>query len=79
MCSDAKTKETKNFQVSFDVIDDSLQTTNGYQFVECRMIFDVEMEDFHWKTRSVTGEHMEYVLATERYASVMSRETILIA
>ncbi len=46
MGANALAKEMKNFQVSFDPLDDGIQPPNGYQFIRCHMIFDVMMEDF---------------------------------
>ncbi len=40
------------------------------------MLFDVKMEDFHWKAWLVAGGHMTDVPATVMYASVVSRETV---
>ena len=43
------------------------------------MVFDVKMEDFICKTRLVAGGHMAKAQATVTYASVVSRETVIIA
>ncbi len=43
------------------------------------MLFNVNMEDFHWKTQLVSGGHMMDVPPTLAYASVVSGETIYIA
>ncbi len=43
------------------------------------MIFDVKMEDFHWKVWLVAGGHMIDVPPTVMYASVVSHETVHIA
>ena len=43
------------------------------------MVFDVRMEDFRCKARLVAGGHMTKALATIRYASIVSRETVRMA
>ena len=43
------------------------------------MIFDIKMEDFKRKARYVAGGHMTDTPATITYASVVSRETVMIA
>ena len=43
------------------------------------MVFNVKMEDFKCKARLVVGGHMIMALATNMYASIVSRETVRIA
>ena len=42
------------------------------------MIFNVKMGDFRHKVRLVGGGHMIKALATIKYASIVSRETVRI-
>ncbi len=79
MWADAIAKEMKNVQVAFDHLEDSMQPPNGYQFAQCHMIFDVKMEDFHWKAWLVAGGYMTDVPPTVTYASVVLHKTVLIA
>ena len=39
-------KEMKDIRVAFEIKDDDWKPPVGYQFVKCRMIFDVEIEGF---------------------------------
>ncbi len=77
--ADAIAKEMTNVQVAFDPLQDGIQPPNGYQFVQCHVIFDVKMEDFCWKARLVAGGHVTDVPPTVTYASVVSHETVPIA
>ena len=43
------------------------------------MVFDVKMEDFRQKTRLVAGGHMTKALATIMYASIVSKDIVIIA
>ena len=43
------------------------------------MIFDVKMEDFRCKSRLVAGGHMTDTPAAITYASVVSRESVMLA
>ncbi len=53
MWADAIAKEMKNVGVAFNPLDNGMQPPNGYQFVQCHIIFEVKMEDFRWKARLV--------------------------
>ncbi len=63
MWADAITKEMKNVQVAFSPIKDGTQPPNGYQFVQCHIIFDIKVEDFSNKASTVPGGHMTDVPA----------------
>ncbi len=65
--------------MAFDPLEDGVQPQNGYQFVQCHMIFDVKMEDFCWKVWLVAGEHMTDVPPKVTYASVVLPEMVRIA
>jgi hypothetical protein len=43
------------------------------------MIFDIQIEDFHRKTRFVAGGHTTDTPHAMTYASVMSRESLRVA
>ena len=53
--SDAISKEMKNVQVAFQILDENKEVTIGYKFICCRMIFDVKMEDFRRNACLVMG------------------------
>ncbi len=65
--------------VAFVILPDGVVPPSDHQYMECHMIFDVKMENFCRKARLVAGGHMTKAPATLTYASVMSRETVLIA
>eukprot|EP00970_Alexandrium_tamarense_P003116 scaffold471_cov109-Alexandrium_tamarense.AAC.4 len=77
--ADAIAKEMKNVRVAFRILPDGERVPQNYQFVHCHMIFDVKMEDLRHKARLVAGGHTTEAPATMTYASVVSRETVLIA
>jgi hypothetical protein len=68
-----------NVRVAFDVMADGVAPPPDYQFIRCHMIFDIRMEDFCRKARLVAGGYATKALATLTYASVVSRETVLVA
>ena len=39
-------KEMNDVMIAFQLLDDCEQTPIGYQYMECHMIFDMEMEKF---------------------------------
>ena len=52
-------KEMKNVRIAFDLFDGEVNNLNGYQFVECHIIFDIKMgKNFQRKSRMVAGGHM---------------------
>ena len=68
----------ENVRVAFEFLTDGKSVPIGHQFVPCHVVFNIKMEDFRCKARLAAGGHMTKALATIRYASVMSRETIRI-
>jgi hypothetical protein len=77
--ADAIAKEMKDVCIAFKILLDGQSAPIGYQKIPCHMIFDIKMEDFRRKARLVAGGHMTKAPATITYASVVSRETVLIA
>ena len=69
----------ENVRVAFKELPDGKSVSMGHQFVQCHMVFDVEMEDFRHKERLVAGGHMTEAPATITYASIVSGETVRIA
>ncbi len=43
---EAIAKEMKNIRVTFNALEDGRNFLHGFQFVKCRMIFDIKMEDY---------------------------------
>ena len=64
--------------MAFKLLEDGENVTIGYTFVCCHIIFDVKMEYFLRKARIFAGGHTAETPATMTYASVVSRETVLL-
>ena len=47
--TDSIVSDMNNVKVAFYVLPDGYNAPIGHQFVKCRMIFDVKMEDFRRK------------------------------
>ena len=78
MWADAISKEMDNVRVAFEVLPDRKSLPIGHQFVQCHKVF-ITMKDFRQKAKLVAGDHMTKALTTMMYASVVSRETVIIA
>ena len=52
---------------------------NGFQYVNCHIVFDIKMEDFHRKACLVAGGQMTNIPHTITFSSVVTRETLCIA
>ena len=72
-------KEMKEVRIACNILPNGHVPPIGYQKIPCHMIFDVKMEDFQCKARLVAGGHRTEAPATITYASVVSRETVLLA
>jgi hypothetical protein len=51
--------EAKKVDLLFQELEDSEQVPVGYQFVKCRMMFDVKAGSLKQKARYVAGGHMK--------------------
>jgi hypothetical protein len=76
---DAVALEIASVGISFKHLDDSEEVPIGYQYIDCHMIFDVELDGFRCKARMVAGGHMTEAPAVMTYASVVSCESVRIA
>ncbi len=65
--------------VAIDVIMNGFQPPDGYQFVECHLIFEMKIGNFHYKVSLVTRGHRADVPAKVKYASDVFREIVCIA
>ena len=72
-------KEMENVKIAFQIIPEGKKPPNGFQYVDCCMVFDIKMEDFQQKTHLVAEGHMTHTLDTIMYSSVVTRETVYIA
>jgi hypothetical protein len=77
--ADAIATEMKNVRAAFKILPNGTRAPNGYQRINCNMVFDVKMEDFRRKARLVAGGHMTKAPPTITYASVVSQETVRLA
>jgi hypothetical protein len=76
---DAVRKEIKNVRIAFNILNGEEAVPPTYQEIRCHMIFDVKMEDFRLKARFVAGGHTTDTPHAMTYASVVSRESVIIA
>ena len=72
-------KEMENVKITFQTVTKGEKPPNGSQYVNCHMVFDIKIEDFHRKAHPVAGGHMAHTLDTVTYSSVVTRETVIIA
>jgi hypothetical protein len=76
---DAVRKEMKNVRITFKILNGEDSVPPTYQDIRCHMIFDVRMEDLRRKARFVAGGNTTDTPHTMTYASVVSRESVIIA
>ena len=58
----------KNVRIAFGIFDGEVNDLKGYQFVECHIIFYINMgENFRRKARMVTGGHMTVSPSSRAY------------
>ena len=55
-------KKMENVRVAFE-ISDGKKAPIDHKFVQCHMVFDIKMEEFHCKARLLAGGHMTKVPA----------------
>jgi hypothetical protein len=77
--SDSIQKEMNAVMIAFRVLEDEESIPPAHQQINCHMVFDVKMENFHRKARLVAGGHLTDPPAAATYASVVSRESVRIA
>ena len=68
----------ENVKIAFQIMPKGEKPPNMFQYVKCRMAFDIKMEDFERKACLVAGGHMTHTLDTITYFSVIPRETVCI-
>ena len=64
---------------AIQTIPESKKPPNGFQCVNCHMVLDIKMVDFHRKAHLLAGGYMTHTLDTMIYFSVVTRETVHIA
>ena len=73
---DAIQKEMDNVKIAIQTISENKKPSNGFQYVKCHMVFDIEKEDFWRKACIVIGGHMTHTPDTNTYSSVDTREIV---
>ncbi len=68
-----------NVMVAFKMIGEGAPAPPGYQTIKCHIVFNVKMDNFAYKARTVAGGHMTEPPSSIPYASVVSRDSIRIA
>ena len=68
-----------SMRVAFKIRHGDEHVPPGYQYIRCHMTFDVKIVDFRRKKRYVAQGNMTETSATLTYASVVSRESVMIA
>ena len=48
----------ENFKIAFQTIFEGKMLPNVFQYVNCNVVFDIEMEYFHRKAHLVAGGHV---------------------
>jgi hypothetical protein len=69
-------KEMNDVMIAFQVLEDTEDVPIGHEYVKCRVIFDLKMENFRRKARLVAGGHMTSPPAAATYASVVSHKSV---
>jgi hypothetical protein len=78
--ADAIAKEMKNVQVAFRIIDGPPGTRlPGYQHILCQLVFDIKMDTYQFKARTVGSGYMSETPASMTYASVVFHDSVCIA
>ena len=72
---DAIQEEIENVKIAFKIVPEYKKPPNGFQYVNCHMVFDIKMEEFQRKACLVAGGHMTHTPDTMTYSSVITRET----
>ena len=66
-------------KILFQIIPKGKKPSNGIQYVNCHMVFDIKMEDFWRKACLGVRGRMTHTPDTITYSSVVMRETVCIA
>ena len=69
-------KEMENVKIAWQIIPAGKKTPHGFQYVNCHIVFDIKMEDFHRQAYLVVGDYMTNAPGTITYSSVVKRETV---
>jgi hypothetical protein len=75
---DAVSKEINNVRIEFKIPNGDESAPPTYQEIRYHMISDVKMEDFCRKARTIAGDHTTDTSHVMTYASVVSRDSVMI-
>ena len=53
-------KEIENVKITFQIIPEGEKPPTGSQYINCDIVFDIKMKDFHRKACLVAGGHMTH-------------------
>ena len=76
LLSDATSKELQNVRVAFEILPDRRKALICQQFVQCHMVFNIQIKEFRCKARLVAGGYITKAPPTIMYVSAVSRETV---
>ena len=75
---DAIQEEMGNVETTFQTIPKGEKPPNGFQYVDCHMVFDIKTEDNCRKACLMAGGHMIQTIDTITYSSLVMRVTVCI-
>ena len=73
---DAIWKEIEYLKIAFQIIPKGNKPVNGFQYINCHMVFHIKMEKFQRKACLIRGGHINKTLDTITYSIVVRRETL---
>ena len=76
---DAIQKEMENVKIVFPLISKGEKPPNGFQYINCHMVFVIKMEDFQRKAHLVASCHKANASDIITYYSVVTRENLCIS
>ena len=62
--------------VAFKVMNEGEEPPPGYQYMECHLVFDIELDGFWCKAQLVAGGHLTETPVVLTYASAVSRDSV---
>ena len=75
---DAIEKQMENVRVAFQTTPEDKKAPSGYEYINCYMVFDIKMKDFHRKECLVTGGHITHTLDGTTYSSVITEKLCIL-
>ena len=72
-------KEMETVKIAFQILANGENAHDGYQLVNCHMVFCIKMENFRRKACLIVGGHVTQTQNIIAYSSAVTRETVRIA